>query len=105
MAVIIFLAPVEHASGKIGQKSNIAFQYMIQSGRTFLTHRPGSGAGKRTVKQDKESSLFRTIAKRVKTINNTPQLKNHYLTLYAENRQYKTFRAFLWARVRYELTN
>lgn len=105
MAVIIFLAPVEHASGKIGQKSNIAFQHMSNSGRTYLTYRPGSGAGKRTVEQDEESGLFRTIAKRVKTINNTPQLKNHYLRLYAQNPKYRTFRAFLWARVRYELTN
>lgn len=104
MAVIVFLAPVDFASGKIGQKSSIAFQHMNKSGRTYLTYRPGSGAGKRAAKQEEESDLFRTIAKRVKTIMNTPQLKEHYLRLYAENRQYKTFRAFLWAEIRYELT-
>ena len=105
MAVIIFIAPVEHASGKIGQKSSIAFQHMSNSGRTYLTYRPGSGAGKRTSKQDEESELFKTIAKRVKAIKSDPQQMNDYLALYNKNKKYKTFRAFLWERIRYELTN
>ena len=105
MAFINFLAPVESASGQIGQKSDIAFQHMGVSGKTYLTYRPASGAGKRTANQDKESGIFHTIAKRVKTIMSTPQLKNHYLQLYAENPKYRTFRAFLWARIKYEITN
>lgn len=105
MAVIIFLAPIESASGKIGQRSGIAFQHMNVSGKTYLTYRPSAGCGKRTINQDKESDIFHTIAKRVKTIMSTPQLKNHYLQLYAANPKYRTFRAFLWARVRYEITN
>ena len=105
MAFIIFIAPVESASGKIGQRSGIAFQHMNVSGKTYLTHRPSAGSGKRTANQDKESGVFRTIAKRVKAIMSDPQQMNDYLTLFHKNTKYKTFRAFLWARIRYELTN